>query len=97
VAAFANPGVAAAGSFMVASGIGLVVASEYRDEAEMEYDRLFGLRLRTRKGPDPAGEDREPAGPRSAAESGKRPALEVIDGQGKSGCRLTQALSRRRS
>lgn len=96
VAAFANPVVAAAGPFMIASGIGLVVASEYRDEAEMKYDRWLGLRLWTRKDPDPAEGDREPSRPRPTGEDRKRPALKVIHGQGKSGCPLTQALSRRR-
>ncbi|HXQ88371.1 MAG TPA: DUF308 domain-containing protein [Solirubrobacterales bacterium] len=108
VAAFANPLVAAAGPFLIASGIGLVVASEYRDEAEMKYDRLLGLRLWTKKRSDPAAEDQEPAQPRPARESGERAALEVIDGQGKagghrnrdptrraSGCRFAQALGKR--
>jgi hypothetical protein len=84
LAAVTNPLVATAGPFLIASGIGFVVASEYRGEAEMEYSRFGGLRLRSKKRFPPDGE-RAPAPPsRSHAE--RRP----------SNCRLARALSRRR-
>lgn len=108
VAAFTKPVVASAGLVLIASGIGLVVASEYRDEADMEYSRLGGLRLRTRKR-STAAEDGHAAQPHSARERSGRPSLEVIEGKGEaeghrdrdptrreSGCRFTKALNRRR-
>jgi len=108
VAALTNPVVATAGLVLIASGIGLVVAREYRDEADMEYSRLGGLRLTTRKGSATA-EDEDAAQPRFARKRSERPSLEVIEGESKtggdrnqhptrqeSGCRLAQALNRRR-
>lgn len=89
VAAFANPVVATAGPVLIASGIGLVVASEYRDEADMEYSRLGGLRLRTRKSPTSAAVNQS-APPRKAAPHRNRDPT-----RREPGCRLTQALSRR--
>ncbi len=84
VAAFANPVVATAGLFLIASGIGLVVASEYRDEADMEYSRLGGLRL-TKKRSGVVEANRTPIQPRNRDPTRRAP-----------GCRLAKALNRRR-
>jgi hypothetical protein len=86
LAAVTNPLVATAGPFLIASGIGFVVAREYRDEADMEYSRLGGLKLRSRKRSPPAGGERAAVQPRPPRERGERRP---------SSCRLTQALSRR--
>jgi hypothetical protein len=86
LAAVTNPLVATAGPFLIASGIGFVVASEYRDEADMEYSRLGGLRLKSRKRSPRADGERAPVQPRSSREHRERRP---------SSCRLTQALNRR--
>lgn len=85
LAAVTNPLVATAGPFLIASGIGFVVASEYRDEVDMEYSRLRGLRLKSRRRSPPADGERAPVQPHSPRERRGRP----------SSCRLTQALNRR--
>jgi hypothetical protein len=87
LAAVTNPFVATAGPFLIASGVGFVVASEYRDEAEMEYSRFGGLRLRSKKRSPPDGE-RKPAQPRSPRNPAERRP---------SNCRLARVLSRRRN
>lgn len=84
VAAFANPVVATAGLFLIASGIGFVVASEYRDEADMEYSRFGGLRL-TKKRSGAVVDDHTSIQPRNRDPARRAP-----------GCRLAQALNRRR-
>ncbi len=101
--------VAPPGAFLVVSGIGLVVASEYRDEADVDYSRLGGLKVKVRGNAATTeggeeGEDRSITRRRD-----KQPPCEAIEGQGKvdsnrhrrlarqprGGCRLTQALNRR--
>lgn len=107
VAAFTNAVVAAIGPFLIASGIGLVVAGEYREDADMEYSRLWGLKLKTKKGATTAEDDPSAQSPhpdnavsnshrRSSRAAAKPEVHRNRDPTRRPpGCRLAQALNRR--
>lgn len=79
------------GAFLVVSGIGLVVASEYGDEADVDYSRWRGLEVRVRR--DAAESEDVPAAlVRSHLPTRESTSVRRVSG----GCRLAQALTRRR-
>jgi hypothetical protein len=89
------------GLLLVGAGVGLVLVREYRDEAEVDYSAWGGFKFRVRKG-DISGTSPPSHVSLSDAplEPDERRQVENLpwrDRPTPNGCRLTQAISRRRT